>query len=289
MNKTKIIYTIAFSCLLAQNQQSLAENSANHTPVNDGAAEIKETKNIENNWLREKCKFSNLDAGSFITKNSMLTSKIGNVKKIDSGSVEIGKILYYADFNEVTQNSKTYFFAKSTIHLKNTSPFNPDVSYPEGQKFISHFKYNDNKSGEIFDAILVTRYGQYMLVDKDGYICSGDYIKNEWVRPPLWFYKAYQEFPMERKIETTEYTGKKRGVAIRLANADELQTVLQIAEIDNEKITSKKDIAFNTMSGKATIEDFELKFHFKDGQFFVDSLATPSDHLMLLRSPQLRQ
>lgn len=289
MNKTKIIGAIVFSCLLTQNQHSLAENSTNPAPSNEGAAEIKENKNIENNWLREKCKFSSLDIKRFITKNSTLTSKVTNVKKIDAGSVEVGKILYYADFNEVTQNFKTYFFAKSAIQLKNTSPFNPDVSYPEGQKFLSQFKYNDINSGEIFDAILVTKYGQYMLVDKEGYICSGDYIKNEWVRPPLWFYKAYQDLPMERKIETTEYAGRKRGVAIRLANADELQTVLQVAEIDNDKITSKKDIAFSTMSGKAIIEDFELKFHFKDGQFFVDSLAIPSDHLTLLRSLQMRQ
>ncbi len=277
MNKTKFIGAIAFFCILTQNQQSFADNVANPMSPNDGAAEIKDNKAAENNWLREKCKFSDLKSNGAIVRDSTPKQKITDIKKVDSGSIEVGKLLYYAEFNEVTKNSETYFFAKSTIQLKNTSPLNPDVSYSEGQKFISQFKYVDGKSGDIFDAILVTRYGQYMLVDRDGYICSGDYLRNEWVRPPLWFYKAYQQLPLERKIETTEHTGRKRGVAIRLANADELQTVLQVALIEDDKIAKKKDIAFSTRSGKAVIEGFELKFQFKDGQIVVDSLATTSD------------
>ncbi len=199
-------------------------------------------------------------------------------KKVAAGkSVSNGDVVYYA----ALEKSATFYTSKKAAQIPDRSPLTPDMQLDADRKYPAWGNYT-MKNGKKF---ILLRSGGYAfpVLNENGFLCS-DVIKSDkdgitTVGMP----QAWQEVPFE-KVEEPVGDGQTVAVAITLKEFDSVSFTLDVAVLVNGKISSRKTVGYDLMSGSADIGGLIVEVAAEGKSAIkINSVTEPADYSVWLK------
>lgn len=208
------------------------------------------------------------DGMNFVKKDYTISSMANGLGK----ELQAGEVIYQfiiTDYNK-------YFVPQKRIEVIDKSPFNPDVAFEKGRKYL-YAGYYRRKDGTIFSLIKHPALTGHFLVKEDGMVCSDRLARSEYGSSYMLrsgMPQVYQELP----LSTVEEETIAARVTVKEADANSVTLTASIRSDFTGKVS--KEFKFDLSQGSFEINGLKATIIRQNGQISVYTLNTPNNPLL---------